>query len=95
MFVDLNMSDNLKEWMLYADIILLSAWFGYGGKTIYNGGTLGFGYLVFGFLIIPLNSVPFLLNYIVSFITWYRMEKYKTWTFVLPLLNVYPIFGNK
>ena len=30
------MSDNLKEWMLYADIILLSAWFGYGGKTIYR-----------------------------------------------------------
>ena len=46
------MTNNLKEWMLYIDIILLSAWFGYGGKTIYNGGTLGFGYLVFGFLIL-------------------------------------------
>ena len=41
------MSDNLKEWMLYKDIILLSAWFGYGGKTLYNGGTLSIGYLVY------------------------------------------------
>ena len=46
------MSDNLKEWMLYADIILLSAWFGYGVKTIYSGGTLGVGYIVIGILII-------------------------------------------
>lgn len=46
------MSDNLKEWMLYADIILLSAWFGYGAKTIYNGGTLGVGYIAIGILII-------------------------------------------
>ena len=46
------MSDNLKEWMLYADIILLSAWFGYGGKTIYNGGTLSIGYIAIGLLII-------------------------------------------
>ena len=46
------MSSNLKEWMLYIDIILLSAWFGYGGKTIYNGGALGFGYLAVGLLIL-------------------------------------------
>ena len=46
------MSDNLKEWMLYADIILLSAWFGYGAKTIYNGGALGVGYIAIGMLII-------------------------------------------
>ena len=43
--------DNLKKWMLYADIILLSAWFGYGGKTIYNGGTLSTGYIAIGLLI--------------------------------------------
>ena len=42
------MNDNLKEWMLYADIILLSAWFGYGAKTIYNGGRLGVGYIAIG-----------------------------------------------
>ena len=46
------MSDNLKEWMLYADIILLSAWFGYGGKTIYNGDTLSIGYIFIGLLTI-------------------------------------------
>ena len=38
--------------MLYADIILLSAWFGYGGKTIYNGGTLSIGYIFIGLLTI-------------------------------------------
>ena len=39
------MSNNLKEWMLYIDIILLSAWVGYGGRILYNGGTLGIGYI--------------------------------------------------
>ena len=38
--------------MLYADIVLLSTWFGYGGKTLNNGGTLGIGYLAIGLLII-------------------------------------------
>tara|TARA_B100000214_G_C23780248_1_gene540996 strand:+ start:228 stop:422 length:195 start_codon:yes stop_codon:yes gene_type:complete len=38
--------------MLYADIVLLSTWFDYGGKTLYNGGTLGIGYLAIGLLII-------------------------------------------
>ena len=51
-FVDLIMSNNLKEWMLYIDIILLSAWVGYGGRTLYNGGTLGIGYILIGLLII-------------------------------------------
>ena len=51
-FVDSIMSNNLKEWMLYTDIILLSAWVGYGGRTIYNGGTLGIGYIFIGLLTI-------------------------------------------
>ena len=51
-FVYLIMSSNLKEWMLYIDIILLSAWVGYGGKTLYNGGTLGIGYIFIGLLTI-------------------------------------------
>ena len=51
-FVDLIMSNNLKEWMLYIDIILLSAWVGYGGRTLYNGGTLGIGYILIGLLTI-------------------------------------------
>ena len=46
------MSNNLKEWMLYIDIILLSAWVGYGGRTLYNGGTLGTGYILIGLLTI-------------------------------------------
>ena len=52
LFVDLIMSNNLKEWMLYTDIILLSAWVGYGGRTLYNGGTLGIGYIFIGLLTI-------------------------------------------
>ena len=51
-FVDSIMSNNLKEWMLYTDIILLSAWVGYGGRTLYNGGTLGIGYIFIGLLTI-------------------------------------------
>ena len=46
------MSNNLKEWMLYIDIILLSAWVGYGGRTLHNGGTLGIGYILIGLLTI-------------------------------------------
>jgi len=46
------MSNNLKEWILYIDIILLSAWVGYGGRTLYNGGTLGIGYILIGLLTI-------------------------------------------
>tara|TARA_B100001027_G_C16217905_1_gene308353 strand:- start:175 stop:390 length:216 start_codon:yes stop_codon:yes gene_type:complete len=46
------MSNNLKEWMLYIDIILLSAWVGYGGRTLYNGDTLGIGYILIGLLTI-------------------------------------------
>ena len=38
--------------MLYADIVLLSTWFDYSGKTLYNGGTLGIGYLAIDLLII-------------------------------------------
>ena len=38
--------------MLYIDIILLSAWVGYGGRTLYNGGTLGIGYILIGLLTI-------------------------------------------
>ena len=46
------MSNNLKEWMSYINIILLSAWVGYGGRTLYNGGTLGTGYILIGLLTI-------------------------------------------
>ena len=59
------MSDNLKEWMLYIDIILLSAWFGYGGKTLYNGGTLGIGYIIIG---------PLILSGIITFFYFKRDE---------------------
>ena len=46
------MNDNLKEWMLYIDIILLSTWVGYGLRSIYNGGTLRIGYIFIGLLTI-------------------------------------------
>ena len=37
---------------------------------------------------------PFLLNYFVCFITFFRKEKYKKFTFIFALLNIYPQFGN-
>ena len=36
---------------------------------------------------------PFLLNYIVCFITFLRKEKNKKFTFIFALLNIYPQFG--
>ena len=63
------MNDNLKEWMLYVDIILLSAWVGYGGRTIYNGGTLGIGYIFIGLLTIVGIAAFFYLKKDKSFLS--------------------------
>ena len=63
------MIDNLKEWMLYIDIILLSAWVGYGGRTIYNGGTLGIGYIFIGLLTIVGIAAFFYLKKDKSFLS--------------------------
>ena len=38
--------------------------------------------------------IPFLLNYIVCFITFLRKEKNKKFTFIFALLNHYPQFGK-
>ena len=38
--------------------------------------------------------IPFLLNYIVCFITFLRKEKNKKFTFIFALLNLYPQFGK-
>ena len=46
------MSDNLKEWILMISVISISGWFGYGAKTIYNGDSLGVGYVLTGLIII-------------------------------------------
>ena len=37
---------------------------------------------------------PFLLNYIVCFITFLRKEKNKKFTFIFALLNLFPQFGK-
>ena len=37
--------------------------------------------------------VPFLLNYIASFLAWYRLERNKLLTVVFPIFNLYSIFG--
>ena len=39
--------------------------------------------------------IPFLLNYIVCFITFLRKEKNKKFTFIFALLNLYPQFGMR
>ena len=38
--------------------------------------------------------IPFLLNYIVCFITFFRKEKNKKLTIIFALLNIYPQFGE-
>ena len=38
--------------------------------------------------------LPFLLNYLICWYTFYREEKYKKYTFIFPLLNLYPQFGT-
>ena len=63
------MNDNLKEWMLYIDIILLSAWVGYGLRTIYNGGTLGISYIFIGLLTIVGIAAFFYLKKDKSFLS--------------------------
>ena len=38
--------------------------------------------------------VPFFLNYVVCWYTFYREARYKKYTFIFPLLNLYPQFGT-
>ena len=38
--------------------------------------------------------VPFLLNYVACWYIFYRDAKYKKYTFIFPLLNLYPQFGK-
>ena len=37
---------------------------------------------------------PFLLNYFVCFVTFFRKEKNKKFTFIFALLNIYPQLGK-
>ena len=61
------MKNNIKEWMIYVDIILLSAWLGYEGKTLYNGDKLGSSYLAIGLLILYGIISFFILRKIILF----------------------------
>ena len=38
--------------------------------------------------------VPFLINYLVCFLTWWRLETQKSSTFIFPILNIYPQLGQ-
>ena len=38
--------------------------------------------------------VPFLLNYVTCWYAFYREARYKKYTFIFPLLNLYPQFGQ-
>ena len=38
--------------------------------------------------------LPFLLNYVVCLITFFRRETNRRFTFIFPLLNIYPQFGE-
>ena len=37
--------------------------------------------------------IPYLFNYLISFLTWWRLEKKKKKTFVFPLINIYAQLG--
>ena len=41
-----------------------------------------------------LMTSPFLFNYIICFLTWWRLDKRRRKTFIFPLINVYAQFGR-
>ena len=45
---------------------------------------------VFGILMM----IPFLFNYLICFLTWWRLEKRRKETFLFPLVNMYAQFGR-
>ena len=44
-------------------------------------------------IIAAASLAPILLNYVFCFITFLKKEKNKKFTFIFPLLNIYPHFG--
>ena len=66
-FVGFKIKNNIKEWLLYVDIILLSAWLGYEGKTLHNGDKLGSSHLVISLLILYAIISFFILQEMILF----------------------------
>ena len=52
------MSVKLREWLIIVSIIVVFAFVGYGGKTIYNGESLDIDYWLTGVILIC-GLVPF------------------------------------
>ena len=82
----------------FTDIILVT--------KLYNGAPIGWkrnnGRMIPDYegeiISFPITAsvllVPFLLNYVVCWYTFYREARYKKYTFIFPLLNLYPQFGK-
>ena len=49
-----------------------------------------FNHPIFGLILF----IPFLLNYIVSFITWWRLDNNKKFSFIFALINLYAPYGK-
>ena len=50
--------NKLREWLIIASIIVVSAFVGYGIKTVYNGESLGMDYWLTGILLLC-TQIPF------------------------------------
>ena len=80
----------------YSDIILVAKLYNGAARREWNRETqeLEDGDIVRHPVYASVLLVPFLLNYVACCYTFFREEKYKKYTFIFPLLNLYPQFGK-
>ena len=57
----MTVKNRLREWIIILNIIAVSAFFGYGIKTVYNGEVLGLGYWVLT-VILLLTQITYYLS---------------------------------
>ena len=78
----------------YSDISLVTKLYNGANGSDWNRET---GHYEYGHHSNPVYAsvllVPFLLNYVACWYTFYREARYKKYTFIFPLLNLYPQFG--
>ena len=80
----------------YSDIILVTKLY-IGAEGIdYNRetGDWEWGHIIHHPVYASVLLVPFLLNYVACWYAFYREARYKKYTFIFPLLNLYPQFGK-
>ena len=55
----MTIKNRLREWITILNIIAVSAFFGYGIKTVYNGEVLGLGYWFLAVILQKYNIISF------------------------------------